>query len=192
MFETRKEEASVEEIRELKERLERERPVEWEAFPDIGLYMDQLISYMPRQLIHYGEGESLTSAMVNNYIKDGAMPRAEGKRYSRTHLAYLTALCALKQVLSVKDAGLLLAAASEGRPPQKLYEQFREELDRALDVTAGSLDGSAEAEELPGGPGPRSAQLCRPAGLSADSGTAARAAAPAGEEPKITGRARYV
>ena len=132
MFETRKEEASVEEIRELKERLERERPVEWEAFPDIGLYMDQLISYMPRQLIHYGEGESLTSAMVNNYIKDGAMPRAEGKRYSRTHLAYLTALCALKQVLSVKDAGLLLAAASEGRPPQKLYEQFREELDRAL------------------------------------------------------------
>ncbi|MFQ9917963.1 MAG: DUF1836 domain-containing protein [Flavonifractor plautii] len=140
----------MEEIRELKERLERERPVEWEAFPDIGLYMDQLISYMPRQLIHYGEGESLTSAMVNNYIKDGAMPRAEGKRYSRTHLAYLTALCALKQVLSVKDAGLLLAAASEGRPPQKLYEQFREELDRALDVTAGSLDGSAEAEELPG------------------------------------------
>ena len=110
----------MEEIRELKERLERERPVEWEAFPDIGLYMDQLISYMPRQLIHYGEGESLTSAMVNNYIKDGAMPRAEGKRYSRTHLAYLTALCALKQVLSVKDAGLLLAAASEGRPPQKL------------------------------------------------------------------------
>lgn len=193
MFETRKEEASVEEIRELKERLERERPVEWEAFPDIGLYMDQLISYMPRQLIHYGEGESLTSAMVNNYIKDGAMPRAEGKRYSRTHLAYLTALCALKQVLSVKDAGLLLAAASEGRPPQKLYEQFREELDRALDVTAGSLDGSAEAEELPGpGPGPRSAQLCRPAGLSADSGTAARAGGPSRRRTENNRRARYV
>ena len=140
----------MEEIRELKERLEGERPVEWEALPDIGLYMDQLISYMPRQLIRYGEGESLTSAMVNNYIKDGAMPRAEGKRYSRTHLAYLTALCALKQVLSVKDAGLLLAAASEGREPRELYEQFREELDRALDVTAGSLDATDGEEELPG------------------------------------------
>ena len=44
----------MEAIRELKERLETERPVEWESFPDIGLYMDQLISYMPRQLIHYG------------------------------------------------------------------------------------------------------------------------------------------
>ena len=139
----------MEEIRALKERLEGERPVDWEGFPDIGLYMDQLIDYMPRQLIHYGEGEALTSAMVNTYIKDGAMPRAEGKRYSRTHLAYLTALCALKQVLSVKDAGLLLAAASEGREPQALYERFREELDRALDVTAGSLDATAGEEELP-------------------------------------------
>ena len=133
----------MEELLDLKQRLEGQRPASWQELPDIALYMDQIISYMPRQLIHYGEGESLTSAMVNNYIKDGAMPRAEGKRYSRTHLAYLTALCALKQVLSVKDAGLLLAAASEGRPPQKLYEQFREELDRALDVTAGSLDGIA-------------------------------------------------
>ena len=139
----------MEEIRELKERLERERPVAWEELPDIGLYMDQLISYMPRQLIRYGEGENLTSAMVNNYIKDGAMPRAEGKRYTRTHLAYLTALCALKQVLSVKDAGLLLEAASAGREPRALYDQFREALDRALDVTAGSLDASDREEDLP-------------------------------------------
>ena len=78
------------------------------------------------------------------------MPRAEGKRYSRTHLAYLTALCALKQVLSVKDAGLLLAAAAQGREPKELYEQFRMELDRALDVTAGSLDPTAGEEDLPG------------------------------------------
>ena len=35
------------------------------------------------------------------------LPRAEGKRYSRTHLAYLTAICVLKQVLSVKETGLL-------------------------------------------------------------------------------------
>ena len=138
----------MEEIRELKERLEGERPVSWEDFPDIGLYMDQLISYMPRQLIHYGEGEVLTSAMVNNYIKDGAMPRAEGKRYSRTHLAYLTALSALKQVLSVKDASLLLNAAAADQEPRELYAQFLKELDRALDVTAGSLDASDREEDL--------------------------------------------
>ena len=134
---------------ELKQRLEQERPAEWDALPDIGLYMDQLISYMPRQLIHYGEGEQLTSAMVNNYIKDGALPRAEGKRYSRTHLAYLTALCALKQVLSVKSAAALLEAAAADGTPEELYALFRDELDRALDVTAGCLDRESGAEELP-------------------------------------------
>ena len=138
----------MEEIEELKRRLAEERPQEWDAFPDIGLYMDQIISYMPRQLIHFGDEDSLTSAMVNNYIKDGAMPRAEGKRYSRTHLAYLTALCALKQVLSVKDAGLLLDAAGAGQEPQALYARFLEELDRALDVTAGTLDANGGEEEL--------------------------------------------
>ena len=100
----------MEELQELKNRMENQRPAPWEALPDLSLYMDQVIGYMPRQLIQYGEGERLTSAMVNNYIKDGLMPRAEGKRYARPHLAYLTAICALKQVLPVKDAGLLVAA----------------------------------------------------------------------------------
>ena len=64
----------MEEIRELKERLEREAPVEGEAFPDIGLYMDQLISYMPRQLIHYGEGRAYLRHGQQLH-QDGAMPR---------------------------------------------------------------------------------------------------------------------
>ena len=149
MFETRKEEASVEEIRELKERLERERPVEWEAFPDIGLYMDQLISYMPRQLIHYGEGESLTSAMVNNYIKDGLVPRAEGKRYGPEHLGYLTAVVALKQILSVRDIGALLHAGREtGKSSPELYDSFCRALDRALNDTAQAIDPEAREQDL--------------------------------------------
>ena len=118
------------------------------------------------------------------------MPRAEGKRYSRTHLAYLTALCALKQVLSVKDAGLLLAAASEGREPRELYEQFREELDRALDVTAGSLDAT-DGTARPG-PGPGPAQLRRPPGLPAAAGAAAGAASPAGKGEEIACCDKYV
>ena len=139
----------MEELRELKERLEEERPQPWEAMPDIGLYMDQIISYMPRQLIHYGEGEALTSAMVNNYIKDGMLPRAEGKRYSRTHLAYLTAICALKQVLSVRDASLLIQAGTEGKDAQTVYAHFCQALDAALTEAAGQLDLEVGAAQLP-------------------------------------------
>ena len=141
----------MEELKELKERMEHQRPVSWENFPDIGLYMDQVISYLPRQLIHYGEGDLLTSAMVNNYIKDGMLPRAEGKRYNRTHLAYLTAICALKQVLSVRDASRLIGAgvAFPGKDTKALYEYFCRELDRALTETAESLDENLTEDRLP-------------------------------------------
>ena len=139
----------MKEVSNLKERLREQRPASWETLPDIPLYMDQVLSLMSRQTIRFGEEDALTAAMVNNYIKDGALPRADGKRYSRTHLAYLTAICALKQVLSVKDAGALLAAAREGREPEGLYELFRQELDRALDVTAGCLDAGTDEEDLP-------------------------------------------
>ena len=141
----------MEELEELKQRMSGERPVDWDAFPDIGLYMDQIISYMPRQLIHYGQGELLTSAMVNNYIKDGLLPRAEGKRYSRVHLAYLTAICVLKQVLSVKETRQLLAACADRvEEPQRSYDYFCRELDAALSETADQLPTSGGEEELPG------------------------------------------
>ena len=109
----------MDELQELKSRMEQERPVLWDDLPDIALYMDQLISYMPRQLIRFDGGPALTPAMVNNYIKDGLVPRAEGKRYGPIHLGYLTAVVALKQVLTVRDIGALMGAgrALEKTPP---------------------------------------------------------------------------
>ena len=46
----------MEELLDLKDRMERERPTPWEELPDLALYMDQIIAYMPRQLIRFGEG----------------------------------------------------------------------------------------------------------------------------------------
>lgn len=137
----------MEELRELKERMETQRPADWKDLPDLSLYMDQVIGYMPRQLIRYGGEEWLTSAMVNNYIKDGLLPRAEGKRYSKVHLAYLTEICALKQVLPVKDAGLLAGHRGQ-EEAEAVYAAFRTELDQALKDTAEQLDPERGQEEL--------------------------------------------
>lgn len=138
----------MDELAELKKRLEQERPAAWDMLPDISLYMDQLIAYMPRQLIRFEESEKLTSAMVNNYIKDGLLPRADGKRYEQTHLAYLTAICALKQVLSVKEIKNLIQNGSEGREPERLYAHFCKVLDETLTATAESLDENTRQEDL--------------------------------------------
>lgn len=157
----------MDELQELKRRMKEERPVEWDSFPDLGLYMDQVLSYMPRQLIHLGETDTLTSAMVNNYIKEGLLPRADGKKYSRTHLAYLTAICALKQVISVKEAHKLIQAGvqygltAEGLPtdhptPEEkvqslrhIYDYFCRELDQALSETADALPDEVDENSLP-------------------------------------------
>ena len=139
----------MDELQNLKSRMEQERPSPWEDLPDIALYMDQLISYMPRQLIRFGEGDALTSAMINNYIKDGLVPRAEGKRYGPVHLGYLTAVVALKQVLSVRDIGALMGAgrALEKSPPEQ-YAYFRDALDHALTDTAQAIDPEAGQSDL--------------------------------------------
>lgn len=136
----------MDELLDLKQRLEQERPTPWAELPDLALYMDQIISYMPRQLIHFDDGEVLTSAMVNNYIKDGLVPRADGKRYGPIHLGYLTAVCALKRVLSVRDMKVLI---SREKPPEELYAYFLQALDRALNETAQSLPPQAAPEDLP-------------------------------------------
>lgn len=138
----------MEELKELKERMETQRPEPWETLPDLALYMDQLISYMPRQLIRFSEGDALTSAMVNNYIKDGLLPRAEGKRYGREHLARLTAICALKSVISMREMGVLFGAMDQEGQAQARYETLLGELDRALDKVAGPLDADASEEDL--------------------------------------------
>lgn len=139
----------MEELKELKARMETQRPAAWDDLPDLSLYMDQVIGYMPRQLIRYGGEEWLTSAMVNNYIKDGLVPRAEGKRYGPIHLGYLTAVVALKQVLSVRDIGALMGAgrALEKTPPEQ-YGYFCGALDHALTDTAQSIDPEADKSDL--------------------------------------------
>ena len=139
----------MEELLDLKHRLEQERPAAWNELPDISLYMDQIISYMPRQLIHFDDRDTLTSAMVNNYIKDGLVPRAEGKRYAPVHLAYLTAVCALKKVLSVRDISNLIHSGEElGMDAETMYGYFLRKLDQALTGTAETIDPDAGQWEL--------------------------------------------
>lgn len=39
----------MDEIQALLQQLRHDRPVPWEEFPDLSLYMDQVLSYMPRR-----------------------------------------------------------------------------------------------------------------------------------------------
>ena len=73
---------------------------QWELLPDIGLYMDQVITLMDRTFSPALPKGEMTKSMVNNYVKVGMIPRPVGKKYDREHLALLMMICVFKQALS--------------------------------------------------------------------------------------------
>ena len=138
----------MDELSELRERLRTQRPVVWEQLPDFPLYMDQVLSYMDRQVLRFQEDEGLTAAMVNNYTKSGLVPRTEGKKYNRDHLAYLTAICILKRVMSAKDMDLTLKNEIQTRKSiEESYTMFCDSLDKALNLTADIMEAYISTED---------------------------------------------
>lgn len=111
------------------ENLADKHPAEWEMLPDIGLYMDQVQTYIDRQLGLYRRDEQdrlLSPAMINNYIKDNLIPRAEVKKYTPTHLALLVIIGTLKQVLSIPNLANLLSTCRDTDDVRILYGNYRD------------------------------------------------------------------
>lgn len=141
----------MDKLKEYKDMFKEIRPMDWDLIPDIDLYMDQVVSFMERQHIGLSLDESLTSSMVNNYVKQGVLPRATGKRYNRDHIAYLTAICLLKQVTTVSETKSLLDTQLEDISIKKFYEKYSHILDKELnnvDTKIGENNNKKELSEI--------------------------------------------
>ena len=137
----------MEEVLRIKQLLEEDRPEKWDTLPDIELYMDQVVSYLTRQSVG-GKLPSMTSAMINNYVKDGLLPRANGKRYQKEHLVYLTAIGLLKNVLTVKDMKLLLDRELRPGQERQFYERFCNGVDEAFNAAGVGIDPDLSESEV--------------------------------------------
>jgi DNA-binding transcriptional MerR regulator len=134
-------------LQDIKKGLAEERPAAWDALPDLELYMDQVLGYMRRQLYSSRPESNVTAAMVNNYIRDGIIPRTIGKKYSRSHIARLTTICVLKQVLTVGDISFLFQLFSTGNM-QQAYKDYREVLDDELTVITEKIPTDDDEQVL--------------------------------------------
>lgn len=137
----------MENLLELKQQLLSERPVPWDNLPDIDLYMDQLISYMPRQQLISSRENKITPAMVNNYIKANLLKRANGKRYSKSHLAELSIISFLKQIVTVKDAALVFNELPSD-DIRRNYESYLQNLDTELKSVSEQLPDTLDDREI--------------------------------------------
>lgn len=114
----------------------------WEELPDLELYMDQVITFLNRHLAPLLEEdrELVTAAMVNNYVKQGLIPKPEKKKYTRRHVAYLMTITILKQVLTITEIrdGIVLYTRQMGTA-QRSYDHFCEEMELALGLVCNQL-----------------------------------------------------
>ena len=157
-------------LRQYCDALARKTPADWVQLPDLGLYMDQVITYLERQLdifMRPGDENFMTPSMINNYAKARIVPRTEGKKYGQEHIALLLAVFTLKRVLSVQDMSLLFGGAGgmggaggkggtedarEGHrveETKEFYQRFRRSMEFSAKATAESLEkalGSALGE----------------------------------------------
>lgn len=125
------------------------RPVPWDSIPDLGLYKDQVITYIERTYAPlYGAQAArlLTPSMINNYVKMGVIARPEGKKYGREQLAMLTMLVVLKQASSLEDTARLMKADRRAGA-RTIYEAFCTYLVDSLSSYADSL-AAADATAL--------------------------------------------
>lgn len=84
--------------------------------PNIDLYMDQVTSFMEKQLKSTKRNEDdkvLTKTMINNYAKNDLLPAPNKKKYSKEHLLLLTFIYYFKNILSMKDIETLLKPITE-------------------------------------------------------------------------------
>lgn len=78
----------------------------YEELPDIDLYMDQLITFLEKQLYVFQTSsldKQITPSMINNYVKGEVLKAPIAKKYNREHLALIEEICTLKQVLSIAE-----------------------------------------------------------------------------------------
>lgn len=101
-------------------------PIPWSAIPDLGLYMDQVITLITRMYEPlYGDATCgyLSASMINNYVKAKLIPRPTGKKYSREQIAMLAMIVSLKQVATMEDIRSMLTL-SDGQTMEELYTAF--------------------------------------------------------------------
>jgi hypothetical protein len=119
----------------------------WEELPDLELYMDQVLALITRYLGSYPgyDQKGLTASMVNNYVKLGVMPAPVKKKYTRTHLAHLIAICILKSAMPIAAVQQLIAQQKTVMDEQQIYDRFCQ----MFEQTNQAVAQSAQKEEAP-------------------------------------------
>lgn len=115
----------------------------YEKLPSIPLYLDQVLEYVNGILspLFYDESMSVTSAMINNYVKQKLMPAPVKKRYDQDHLAYIITITVLKQVTSIPNVVGGIEVVRSNYSKEQAYDIFTQEVVNGIQTVIAQTFG---------------------------------------------------
>lgn len=123
---------------------------QYEKLPDIDLYMDQVITYLEKQLRTFqlsSLDKQITSSMINNYVKGEVIPSPTAKRYSKEHIALILEVCLLKKALSISNIKNILDSNYKDTDFANTYNDFaKASSDTLHNVAENTLKSLKEIE----------------------------------------------
>lgn len=103
----------------------------YEELPDISLYLDQVLTTVNQALAPLA-CEAVTGAVISNYVKNGAVPPPEKKKYRRDHLVYILVITILKKIFTIQQVARFFEIQQKTYPLPVAYNFFCSELENAL------------------------------------------------------------
>lgn len=127
----------------------------YEELPDIELYMDQVITFLDKQLKIFQnsiDDKQITPSMINNYVKGDVLSAPISKRYNREHLALIEEICTLKQVLSISDVKQILDSRyKEDSSNLEVFNEFNQmnndKINTSVNEAFKKLNGTDENDK---------------------------------------------
>ena len=138
---------------------------EWDAIPDLGLYMDQVVVLLAQYLnfipaMPGGKESFVTSSTINNYVRLKIMPAPVKRKYFRVHIAYLIMILTMKQSISISDVQKIIPADIPEEDVRAIYQEYSEKfrhIDRGVLQNSGGEAHPPVRGRHPGGSGRRAA-----------------------------------
>lgn len=98
-------------------------------FPEMELYIDQMVTCLNQELFLYGDGKKtpITKAIISNYTKHKMIPGPVGKRYTKDHLILMSLVFYLKGCFSMNEIQRLM---------KPLLENYTSDLDEKIDFSS--------------------------------------------------------
>lgn len=114
----------------------------WNNLPEIELYMDQVVNLLDKKLsiLSVDNEKTVTSTMINNYVKQKIINPPNKKKYDRRHVSSLFVILLLKKSFSVSEIAAFLEHLNKNGNPDEVFDSFCEQVERCIAMLFGNIE----------------------------------------------------